>query len=831
MRILFYVFPGILPQGPEFTAGWALLLGRLRRGLAAREDVHTWMVVPERQRTYLVEANLDTDVGYVDELSLQRGAQAAFADYASLTRFGEDVRENGDRPNLAQSLVLKHVAIAAAGFEPDVVVTFGMPARYLNCIWPAAVVFHAEVSAFSRNPYPMSMFLDHVGIYRSAAFSGKEAAHHLTGFTSSKELLDDFRRSKHAALQQHDPFKDMDWRHRFPRLVLLPLQVSNYFSFDEQCVFRTQFEYLLGMLDAMSGDVGVIVTEYVQWGHVLEDAGPNRNLRWLRERYPQLIFNEAFRGYESSSQYLLPRVEGVYTVTSNLGIQSLLLRKRLGTAVGSFLAGLAHDEGGRAFFGEVSAGKPEPRDGFLRWYLERYAVPMTLLENGDWLVDYLRRRCKAIRQAGDGLGGFVAVDTTAILREHWLDEKAISAAGRYETPRLSMARYAAIQEVDGLVAAEQALARRADLDLGGPGYLLLNDTRSIDGFSHLGSNAVTGLIEDELTQAGLTCLARVSLEEDCVKVLERLDMRRLRIAVFNGEDSIHHDNPRIRRMMDLCVHLRDRGVACVLINSVWHANTAATGKLLECFDIVAVRESRSLTGIREWRPDARLVPDLTLAAFPQQGFAANSVRAYNGNRSGLVVLDHVHASATDALMSFARHQQLPAFLMGRLHVPTRIAAAGGSWLLGQQAYPRIFRSADAMAKATGCVTGRYHGLIAALCAGVPSLALPTNTPMIEGLFGDVGLDRKFLLPASWRSTDMQARMHAVEESLSLWGESESALVQAYRESANEAIQRLFNDIRFLALDPATRPAAQVHEDKWSNCSPTDGHQSLHSAFG
>ena len=65
-------------------------------------------------------------------------------------------------------------------------------------------------------------------------------------------------------------------RRRFDRLCLLPLQVSNEFSFDGLVSYRTQFEYLYDVLAAAPKDVAVIVTEHPNGDPVLRRSGPAR---------------------------------------------------------------------------------------------------------------------------------------------------------------------------------------------------------------------------------------------------------------------------------------------------------------------------------------------------------------------------------------------------------------------------------------------------------------------------------------------------------------------------------------------------------------------------
>src|SRR5262249_33868801 len=102
-------------------------------------------------------------------------------------------------------------------------------------------------------------------------------------------------------------------------------------NFDGLVSYRTQFEYLYDVLAAAPKDVGVIVTEHPSDEPVLRRSGPNSILDALRRTFPNIIFLDEFRRYQSSSQFLVPRVDGVWSVSSSVGYQTLLFNCVLGS--------------------------------------------------------------------------------------------------------------------------------------------------------------------------------------------------------------------------------------------------------------------------------------------------------------------------------------------------------------------------------------------------------------------------------------------------------------------------------------------------------------------
>jgi hypothetical protein len=812
MRVLFYVYPALLSQGPEFNAGWSLLMAKLMRGLLDTGTVPCRLVTARRFEPVLAEVTQGLPVGYVDDVVLQREMVASDPEGAVPTEMSRRIRSAQplQYPNVI--LLIEHVQRASAGFSPDVVITFGMQADYVKQIWPDAVVLHVEATAFSRNPYPFSVFFDHVGMYRNSV-PAKIADGQLPPQTAAAyDLLDEFRGRTAIALATHDPFKAFDFHCRFPRRVLMPLQVSNYYSFDEQANFRTQFELLVQVLSAAPADVGVIVTEYIQWGEVLNDEGSDANLSWLRRSFPNLIFHDEFRKYDSASQFLLPHVDGLFTISSNLGYQALLHGKQLVCSPRSHLRNVSHEANLTAFFAKISASQPaEPRDEFLAWYLSHYAVPFSLACDGSWLRDYLDRRLSAVAQASRALDGFVMVAPPPVLREHWLNPAQAGNPGRFETAKAAQHRARATLGVElaRMAASAPDVHHEIDHRPGGSdrdGFLLINDTRSIDGALHWGCNTVTSLIETKLENMGLYCAGRLNFRQDCADLLASENLDRIGLAVFNGEGSVHHDSERVRDLMSFCRMLKERGISCVLINSVWHENTDATGDLLDAFDIVTVRESASLAAIQRWRPDARIVPDLTFGTGHLR--EANSIASIE--RPPMTVLDHVDASSALRLAAFSRYHGLPFYLMGRLHVDTLIRAAGCAYEVDGEAFPKILVAPKELAADLGCVTGRYHGLIAALCAGLPVQALASNTPKIEGMLADMGLGRAALLDARWLNQGHRQQRATVERRLESWTSQMTASVKRYIDEAGGTIETLWQDIAALPRSARTdRHAAAV----------------------
>jgi hypothetical protein len=267
------------------------------------------------------------------------------------------------------------------GFEPDIIIGFAGQANYLARLWPSALRLHIERGHFGRDPYPFSMYFDHVGTHARSAVAragGLKLAYPLT--SDGRTLVSAFRSQMTAAFDGLDPFRTQALRKRFDRLCLLPLQVSNEFSFDGLVNYRTQFEYLYDVLAAAPKDVAVIVTEHPNGDPVLRRSGSCANIDMLRRTFPNIVFLDEFRQCQSPSQLLVPRVDGVWTVSSSVGYQALLFNRLLGSPSSTELSNVADATTLEDFFaGSGIAGRP-------------MSTPTTSWP-GCWSVTWCRRRC------------------------------------------------------------------------------------------------------------------------------------------------------------------------------------------------------------------------------------------------------------------------------------------------------------------------------------------------------------------------------------------------------------------------------------------------------
>ena len=279
----------------------------------------------------------------------------------------------------------------------DVIVTFS-PVPYLKEIFNEALVLNYEFGIFSRPPFPITFFLDPIGPGGDSylrIFSEKI----LKNVKISKEEEESFNyfleKQKMSVLQEN-PFskKIREIRKKYDKIILLPLQFNNFYLFDLESDYKTQFEYLEDVLIKTSvlENVGILVTQ-----HPSSNFLNIENVKYFRENYKNFIFLEDSINYVGVSQLLIPFVDVVVTVSSSVGYHALIWGKKLVTLGKNYLKTFS-DWDNLSNIGQVFK-KPynkEKNYKLLYWLILNYAIPEDYIKNKEWLSNFFKRGIKNI---------------------------------------------------------------------------------------------------------------------------------------------------------------------------------------------------------------------------------------------------------------------------------------------------------------------------------------------------------------------------------------------------------------------------------------------------
>ncbi|MCX2817571.1 MULTISPECIES: hypothetical protein [unclassified Pseudomonas] len=227
------------------------------------------------------------------------------------------------------------------GWVPDVIFCWEFPTNFFRELFPKALVLDIMPGAFMRPPYPKTISVDPVGLYKNSFLKNNHPAQDfsslgdLTEFLKIRELYSNYFNHdtdvKEAILNMVDPER------KFEKYWLVPLQISNYFGFYENCKYKDQFEFLMDVLDKAPKDVGVIATQYIG-SLISERTLNNRNLGYIRSIHKNFLYSTELERLDNISQYIAPWAEKTVTVSSTLGYQALFHNRKLCSPSNSHLS-------------------------------------------------------------------------------------------------------------------------------------------------------------------------------------------------------------------------------------------------------------------------------------------------------------------------------------------------------------------------------------------------------------------------------------------------------------------------------------------------------------
>jgi polysaccharide pyruvyl transferase WcaK-like protein len=260
--------------------------------------------------------------------------------------------------------------------------------------------------------------------------------------------------------------------------------------------------------------------------------------------------------------------------------------------------------------------------------------------------------------------------------------------------------------------------------------LLANDTGQV---AHAGCQAVSdgharllGLAGHEVTHRVFRNELKVHSADDDEQIVRNIEADEQLMSkvvavdavVVNGEGTIHHGAGR--DLLGLLEVAQRRRKPTLLVNAVFQEVEGFDGTLSRLDDFV-VREPRSLAYARSRGFEARVVPDSFFAA----RFSASGLSGYEGRD----IITDFHPSRTDVaavLRTYADEQ-------GAASLPLRGAETMRTW----SGLP------ECIARSRLLVTGRHHGICLAIVAGLPFVALGSNTYKMEGMLEMLGLEPLF----------------------------------------------------------------------------------------
>lgn len=280
---------------------------------------------------------------------------------------------------------------------PDIIFSWESPVPFFKQLYPNTPIVHMMPGMFSRPPFPELLSLDISGFYKDSILINNKST--LEKYKPSQNEIEFITKIKKDIFQDFlsvfcpSKIKEIVLNNKYKYRVLLPLQVSGYYAFDENCLFKNQFDYLIYVLEKVSPEIGVVVTQYVT-PSTKDTPITEETWNYIKKKYPNVIFSWDFNQIDSISQHILPLVDGVITISSSIGLQAALFEKPvfcLGKSHVNIVSEKIALENLVSFF-ETKKYDSKEKLNALTFLLTRIQ-PLTITHTltSDWLIDFSER--------------------------------------------------------------------------------------------------------------------------------------------------------------------------------------------------------------------------------------------------------------------------------------------------------------------------------------------------------------------------------------------------------------------------------------------------------
>lgn len=207
------------------------------------------------------------------------------------------------------------------------------------------------------------------------------------------------------------------------------------------------------------------------------------------------------------------------------------------------------------------------------------------------------------------------------------------------------------------------------------------------------------------------------------------------LVILNGEGTMHNDCLQSIRFIEILGQYQKKGTPTWLINSVWHMMEYGKN-IIEKLDLFTVRDSNSFDQAFTRHENVRLIPDI---------FLLNEYEFESGP----------HWYWTDVHHERKDIEKIIDIKQPWYYAPLRTKSKSvQSWIGSHlQAYSYMGN-----VNPCGLVTGRHHGIYLAVLLDIDFIAMPSNTPKIEGLLRMVGAKVPFVTNAH-QLRDVDQNLH------------------------------------------------------------------------
>lgn len=379
-NFLIYIPPFIEQDRPNLNNHWVIL---------------TLELLPQIIEKY----NVTVVMGETQYKFLQKNTSLAYKNVRIVFIKDEDLGIEAEAYNWIYSLYLKTITetkkiflknlvsqVLGSSYTPEYVLFFMNPISFLKELYPRAKFIGCEAGGLFQTPFPKSWYFDIFGdIPCSYLLKYCMQIRALRANQEQNNFIEEIRKSYFLHFRQEKVFEDNEkYFRQFKYNVLLPLQVSNIYSFDLTCNFKSQFHYLKYVLDNISPNIGVIVTEHPYFPHM--------NKQWFEyfsEKYKNFLYLPLEQEYFRCSENLVKYCDAILNVSSTVSFLSLWWQKPLISLGHNYFSVFSDYDGLNGLEQFLDNPKLLDKNAILYHFINKYWVLDSVLKDKAYLLRML----------------------------------------------------------------------------------------------------------------------------------------------------------------------------------------------------------------------------------------------------------------------------------------------------------------------------------------------------------------------------------------------------------------------------------------------------------
>ncbi|MDR1008530.1 MAG: HAD-IA family hydrolase [Campylobacteraceae bacterium] len=278
-------------------------------------------------------------------------------------------------------------------YNPDLIIVWETPASYLSKIFPNSKILYQMPGFFSRPPFANMIAMD-VGLLEHSSKIKIDKHIYTKGELQDLTTL---QKAQKSFLESVSPLSSYlnSLRIKFDSIILFPLQLDNYFMIDCQLKKMKQFDLLVSIIKKLPKNQAIIITNYKS-GENKSAVLSETSFNFLKLKFPNIFFETDHDDIPYVSQFIVPFVDGVISISSSVAYQAAFWQKPVFTVGESHISRFATADTLEDFAEQVKKRETFDRNNLIVSMLKQSHLPMSFIKTKQyilWLEHFMQTGC------------------------------------------------------------------------------------------------------------------------------------------------------------------------------------------------------------------------------------------------------------------------------------------------------------------------------------------------------------------------------------------------------------------------------------------------------